>query len=190
VVVSLSDRELIDRYKTTEDLKVVGALYHRYTHLVAVLCMKYLKNKTDSEDAAMEIFEVLIRDLMHHEVQNFKAWLFTVVRNHCFKRLRSQQREKEKERAYQKSDDSFMESNSFEDLESESDIIQNNIGRLQEGIDSLKAEQKECIQLFYLKEKSYKEVVGLTGHDLKKVKSYIQNGKRNLAIYLTTATNE
>jgi RNA polymerase sigma-70 factor (ECF subfamily) len=183
LVVSLSDLELIQRYKSTEDLKVVGTLYHRYTHLVAVLCMKYLKNRADSEDAAMEIFEVLIKDLKHYEVQNFKAWLFTVVRNHCFKRLRIQQREKDKEREFQKRDNSFMETDTIQDLEGESDTIQRNISNLQEALDSLKSEQRECIQLFYLKEKSYKKVVEVTGYDIKKVKSYIQNGKRNLAIY-------
>ena len=190
MVVSLSDRELIEEYKATEDLKVLGALYHRYTHLVAVLCMKYLKNKADSEDAAMEIFEVLIQDLRRHEIQNFKAWLFTVIRNHCFKRLRTKQRDKEKEREYQKSDSTFMESDPVLDLEGESDVIQQNIGRLQEGIDSLKTEQRECIQLFYLKEMSYKEVVDITGHDMNKVKSHIQNGKRNLAIYFKGLNNE
>lgn len=183
MVVSLSDIELIERYKATDDLKVVGALYQRYTHLVAVLCMKYLKNRAESEDAAMEIFEVLIADLKRHEIQNFKAWLFTVVKNHCFKRLRKQQREGEKEREYQKADISFMENDPIQDLEGESDMIEKNIGKLQEGIDSLKEEQRACISLFYLKEKSYKEVVDETGYDLKKVKSYVQNGKRNLAIY-------
>jgi len=183
VVVHLSDSELIEEYKSNDDLKIVGALYHRYTHLVAVLCMKYLKNSADSEDAAMEIFEVLIKDLKRHDIQNFKAWLFTVVKNHCFKRLRKEQRDKEQTRVYQKSNISFMENDSILDLEDESDIIQRNIGKLQEGIDSLKAEQKTSVSLFYLKEKSYKEVATLTGYDIKKVKSYVQNGKRNLAIY-------
>jgi len=186
LVVSLSDGELIQRYKATGDLKVVGALYHRYTHLVAVLCMKYLKNQADTEDAAMEIFEVLIKDLKHHQVQNFKAWLFTVVRHHCFKRLRSQQREREKEQEFHREDPSFMEMGPIGDLGGEADIIQQNIARLQEAMDALKPQQRECIRLFYLKEKSYKEVVAETGYDIKKVKSYIQNGKRNLAIYFNT----
>ena len=186
MVVSLSDIELIERYKATNDLKVVGALYQRYTQLVAVLCMKYLKNRTDSEDAAMEIFEVLISDLKRHEIQNFKAWLFTVVKNHCFKRLRKQQREGEKERDYRKTDISFMENDPVADLESESDVIEKNIGNLPDAVDSLKEEQKACITLFYLKEQSYMEVADQTGYDLKKVKSYVQNGKRNLAIYFNT----
>lgn len=190
MVISLSDIELIEQYKSTGDLKVVGALYQRYTHLVAVLCMKYLKNRTDSEDAAMDIFEILIKDLKHHDVQNFKAWLFTVIRNYCFKRLKARQRQKDKEREFSKNDESFMESGLNQDLESESDIIQRNIGKLQEAMNSLKSEQKECIELFYLKEKSYKEVEETTGYDIKKVKSYIQNGKRNLAIYFNKSTNE
>ena len=49
---------------------------------------------------------------------------------------------------------------------------------------SLKGPQKVCIELVYLKGKSYMEVSGLTGFTVKQVKSHIQNGKRNLKIRL------
>lgn len=50
---------------------------------------------------------------------------------------------------------------------------------------SLNTEQRLCVELFYLKEKTYAEVVEETGYEMKKVKSYIQNGKRNLMIALS-----
>ena len=49
-------------------------------------------------------------------------------------------------------------------------------------IEKLKAEQKSCIQLFYFENKCYREIAERLYMEEKKVKSYIQNGKRNLKI--------
>ena len=54
-------------------------------------------------------------------------------------------------------------------------------------VNQLNKEQGECVKLFYLEGKSYQEVAELTSYSIKKVKSYIQNGKRNLKNILTKA---
>jgi RNA polymerase sigma-70 factor (ECF subfamily) len=51
-------------------------------------------------------------------------------------------------------------------------------------MEKLPPEQKDTIKLFYLEQKCYRDVADMTGYDLNKVKSYIQNGKRNLKILL------
>jgi RNA polymerase sigma-70 factor (ECF subfamily) len=43
--------------------------------------------------------------------------------------------------------------------------------------------------LFYLEQKCYKDIADLTGYDLNKVKSAIQNGKRNLKICMERKEN-
>ncbi len=65
-----------------------GLLFERYTHLVFGVCMKYLKNTYDAEDAVMGIFEKLMTDLKNHEVRDFKNWLYRVSKNHCLMILR------------------------------------------------------------------------------------------------------
>ncbi len=55
---------------------------------------------------------------------------------------------------------------------------------LETGLTQIPEAQKKCIELFYLQKKCYQEITEITGYDLNKVKSYIQNGKRNLKIYL------
>ena len=65
------------------------------------------------------------------------------------------------------------------------EIDKDKFKNLQEALNLLNTEQKKCVELFYLKEKSYIEIAELTGFNLKQVKSYIQNGKRNLKNYLT-----
>ena len=56
--------------------------------------------------------------------------------------------------------------------------------QLEKAIEELNEDQRKCIELFYLKEKSYNDIVDLTGYTMNEVKSFIQNGKRNLKIKL------
>jgi RNA polymerase sigma-70 factor (ECF subfamily) len=75
----------------------------------------------------------------------------------------------------------FMET-SYELHHNNEQVLNNDKETLKKCIDLLKAGQQECIKLFYLEEKCYQEIADLTGFELNKVKSYIQNGKRNLKI--------
>lgn len=176
----LDDNALVSHYKSTADNAVIGVLFDRYTHLAFGVCMKYLKSEQESKDAVMQIFEKLISDLMKHEVQNFKHWLHTVCKNHCLMQLRAEKSLAEKKIELKKDLPIIMENHSI------SHHIQKEIElkHLSEAIKSLNDEQKICVELFYLKEKSYQEVVEITGFSTLQVKSYIQNGKRNLKLFL------
>jgi RNA polymerase sigma-70 factor (ECF subfamily) len=175
-----SDQEIIARYKTDHDPEWIGILFERYTHLVLGICLKYLKREEDSKDAVMQIFENLIEDLLNHRVDHFKSWLYTLTRNHCLMQLRKAQSvNRYREAELNKIRESIMESSDEMHLNNEKDL-DHMLEELSIGIAMLSKEQSECIELMYLKEKSYKEIASLTGYNLKQVKSYIQNGKRNL----------
>ena len=179
-IQSFTDDELITKYKKNGNGESVGELYKRYSHLVYGVCLKYLKNEEESKDAVLQIFENLLTDLKKHEIANFKSWLHSVSRNHCLMFLRKQQtklkRVNEYEATYQH-EETF--SGPFAVHEKEEKEIM--LTKLEEAMVGLKEEQRVCIQLFFLEEKCYHEVADITGYDIKKVKSYIQNGKRNLA---------
>lgn len=168
-----SDDELLHRYVQTADLTYFGELYDRYLHLVYGLCMKYLKSSEDSKDAAMEIFEHAAKTVLEKEITHFKSWLYIVSKNHCLMQLRKQKSIEEKNLQI------FMESASMVHLNDEAGI-EEDLEALTACIETLKAEQKRCVSLFYLKKKSYREVESITALSLKAVKSAIQNGKRNL----------
>jgi len=175
----LTDKELVARYKQYSDRAAMAELFERYTHLVFGVCMKYLKNEDDAKDATIQIFEKLLDDLKNFEVDNFTAWLHKVCRNYCLMELRKQQTIQKKQQEFQLSNRKNMEFESEVHL-----IIENNtesqIENLHKGLSQLSTEQKTCLELFYLQDKSYQEIVSITGYDNKQVKSYIQNGKRNL----------
>lgn len=181
----LSDLELVREYKRTEDSRFVGELFKRYTHLVLGTCINYLKNKEEAQDAVMDIFEELMAKLLIHDVQNFKSWLYSLSRNHCLMKIRKNKGILEVDIQDEKIENKFVESPEFEHLDNEAAT---EADLLKKAIAELKEHQRICVELFYLKELSYKQVADKTGFELKKVKSYIQNGKRNLQLILSKTT--
>jgi RNA polymerase sigma factor (sigma-70 family) len=172
----LTDLELIQLYKQSGELAHWGALYSRYTSLVYGVCLKYLKDRDESKDAVMQLFEKLIETLLNHEIENFKSWLYVTARNHCLMQLRARKGKRTEEFSPQ-----LMENEFLLHLEEEPEMEQN-LSKLEKCIEQLANDQQLCVRLFYLQERCYKDITGLTGFDLNKVKSYIQNGKRNLKI--------
>jgi RNA polymerase sigma-70 factor (ECF subfamily) len=75
----------------------------------------------------------------------------------------------------------LMETSTEEHLEEQHEM-ESNLSKLEKCIEKLGDEQKVCVQMFFLQEKCYKDITVLTGYELMKVKSFIQNGKRNLKI--------
>lgn len=171
---SYSDEELILLFKQKEDKKIIGEIYIRYGHLVMGTCMKYLKNKQDAEDISMQIFEKMPRILVRHNIQYFKSWLYMVTKNECLMWLR-------------KKGNITTELKTELEQEDELALVQQKevqLEAVENAIHELKEEQKKCIELFYLEQKSYAEITQILQMELKKVKSAIQNGKRNLKIKL------
>jgi len=180
----ISDGELIRVFRSKSDNGCIEELFDRYSHLVFGVCMKYLKDIEDSKDAVMQIFENLPVILQRQKVENFSSWLYTVSKNHCLMILR-------KSHSVQSQKVVYFEQIQREVVESQDIFHQHNkndlnekLPFLQSAIETLNEEQRKCIELIYLHDKSYHEVSSLTGYTLKQVKSYIQNGKRNLRIYL------
>lgn len=181
-----SDNELVNIFLETDDSVYVGILYQRYGHLVLGLSIKYLKNKDEAQDATIQIFANLLKDLKKHKVEFFKSWLYVYTKNYCLMELRKRQSTLKKELELRENPGLFMDNGSLEHLyekEKQISIMETAIEQLNEG-------QKICIELFYLKNKSYNEIIEITGFSANDVKSYIQNGKRNLKLKMEAILNE
>ncbi|MES2456640.1 MAG: sigma-70 family RNA polymerase sigma factor [Bacteroidota bacterium] len=178
------DAALVTRYKMSGDLEVLGLLYNRYMHLVFGVCLNYLKDEEQSKDAVMQIFEELVVKLKIHEVQNFKSWLHVLARNHCLMALR-----KSAKHTTVSLEDSFVENTDFVHLDVD-DTKETKLTIMEKCMETLPEEQRVSVDLFYLQEKCYKDVADITGYEMQKVKSYIQNGKRNLKICIERNSSE
>lgn len=171
------EAELLEEFYKTGNLEVLGKLYEPYMFLILGLCLKYLKDIVKSEDAVMQIFESLVKKLRVHRVDNFKSWLYTVARNHCLMELRSAGKNLEVP-----FEENFMENPEFLHLDISEGGREEQLQQMEDCIEQLNAEQRVCIRLFFLEERCYKEITEQTGFSMNQVKSYIQNGKRNLKI--------
>lgn len=170
----LTDRELVSVYKETGSLQVLGELYQRYMDLVYGVCLKYLKEPEASKDCVMHIFEELVLKLKKHEVDNFKGWLHMVAKNHCLMQLRTPKNLKTVEFKTE-----LVQSEENMHL---NDVLEKeeNFKKLERCIGTLAAEQQQAIRLFYMEGKCYNEIVEETGQEWNQVRSFIQNGRRNL----------
>ncbi len=171
-----TDKELVQQYKQSGDMAVLATLYQRYMDLLYGLCLKYFKDPEAAKDAVMQIFEELVVKLRKHEVDNFKSWLYTLGRNHCLMQLRTPK--------------------NLKTTEFKADIVQSeeethlngvmsreaNLQLMEKCLETLPEEQKKTIQLFYLEGKCYNDISAATGIEWNKVRSFIQNGRRNLKI--------
>jgi RNA polymerase sigma-70 factor (ECF subfamily) len=181
-----TDNELILLYKNNGDTACIGELYKRYATLVYGLSFKYLKAEQDAEDAVLDIFEILIEKLKTSQITFFRSWLFIVAKNHVLKLLRLKDRVSDEsfEDWEEKSPGVFMENLGEDTLNTESKDLPDDAELILEGLKSLKDAQKVCLEMFYLQQMSYQQISDITGFEVKNVKSFIQNGKRNLRIYL------
>ena len=175
--VNFNDIELLERYRAEGDPEILGKLYDRYIHLVYGVCFNYLKDREKARDAVMDIFEQLSEKALKHEIRNFKSWLHVLTKNHCLMILRSAQWKREQQSI--DISEVFMESDPLVHQEN-GQGMESDLRALEKCIETLQNEQKTCVRLFYLEERSYREIAETTRYDMNKVKSYIQNGKRNL----------
>ncbi|GAA4446501.1 sigma-70 family RNA polymerase sigma factor [Nibrella saemangeumensis] len=183
-----TDAEFVAAYQATGDLELLGALYERHMELVYAVCFKYLRDEEESKDAVMQLFEQLVIDLRRHEVQHFRSWLHSIARNYCLMQLRSRRVQVEesimaRQRPEYEADDD-LPADALQVITDDDDALdlEHNLNRMDGCLSVLPPEQKRCIELFYLEQKSYADVADQTGYDLKQVKSYLQNGRRNLKI--------
>ncbi|HPI00127.1 MAG TPA: sigma-70 family RNA polymerase sigma factor [Chitinophagaceae bacterium] len=171
-----TDEELLALFYADKNNYWLGILLERYTLLMLGVCLKYLKNVEDAKDAVQQVCTQIIADLKRHEVQHFKAWLLVVTRNHCL----MQYRKKDTKNNLEFTDNLIVEDAQIN--KEERWLKEVTLDTIKESMNVLIDAQRICIDLFYLQEKSYKEIMASTGFDFKQVKTHIQNGKRNLKL--------
>lgn len=179
---SESDGELLKQFREEGDIAVLGRLYERYMHLVYGVCLKYLEEREAAKDEVMNIFEKLVATVPGEEILNFRTWLYVVTKNHCLMLLRSRKSESARMDAMLSDPTFFMEKEEVMHLMENDEGI--DMKRLEECIKRLREEQRNCIQLFYYEGLGYRQIAERQGIDEGKVKSFIQNGKRNLRLCL------
>jgi RNA polymerase sigma-70 factor (ECF subfamily) len=173
---TLPDEELLQTYRSTGDNQWLGILLQRYTGLLLGVAMKYLKDRTLAEDAVQHVFETTLTKLPTGAIANFKGWLYILMRNYCLQQLR--------DRTYN-ADEGAMDS--IAEMPGTHEAIEWHeftLAQLETALEEINEEQRKAITLFYLQKQTYEQIIAKTGFTFMQVKSYIQNGKRNLRTIL------
>jgi RNA polymerase sigma factor (sigma-70 family) len=175
----MTDTELLTHFYSDKDNKWLGVLLERYTLLLLGVCMKYLKNEDDAKDSVQQVFLKVIAELHKYKVEYFKSWVYMVAKNHCLMKLRDRHGKipavlNEQSIAIETDEPSKQAHLDKDQM----------LDAMSLALEELNAEQKRCVTLFYLEKLSYHEIVEQTGYSMMQVKSYIQNGKRNLKIMI------
>ncbi len=181
----ITDKALLEKFYSDKDNQWLGILLQRYTMLLLGVCMKYLKIEDDARDGVQQVFLKAIAELHKYKVDYFKSWIYMIAKNYCLMKLRDRQ------------------SKSPVVLDEQTVVIQDEqvsqqvhldkdklLDAMSAAIEELNGEQKQCVTLFYLEKKSYSEIAASTGFSMMQVKSYIQNGKRNLKIAVERITRQ
>ena len=172
----LSDADLLALYKQDLQQEILADLFLRYHDLLYGTCMKYLSDQETAKDAVMSIYEQLPKKVQNHTIDNFKSWLYVVAKNHCLMQLR-----KNKKHTTVEFDGQVMQSEDFSHLDSVFEK-ERQLDLLEGCMEQLNDDQRKTVKMFYMDDKCYNEISEATGFEWNKVRSLIQNGRRNLKI--------
>lgn len=185
IVRSMSDEELLNRYYDSRDSQWLGHLLQRYTLMLLGVSLKYLKQEEAARDSVQQVFLKVIPELDKYRVTYFKSWIYQIAKNHCLMQLREQKKwgiALPAEEVALAADTSTEQEHLI--------LREQQFEQLSTALQSLGDEQRRCVTLFYLEKKSYRQIASITGYSIPMVKSYIQNGKRNLRIALKQTQKE
>jgi RNA polymerase sigma-70 factor (ECF subfamily) len=181
-----SDEELLKHYKQSGNKDLFADLFKKHVSVVYGTCLFYLQDKDEAQDATMQLFEKLMLDINNREIDNFKGWLSFVVRNHCISIIRKNKSQSKNIKSYYEFEYEDANYETEEKINTVSDDVM--LENMKQCLPKLKENQRLCVELFYLNNKSYQDIANQTGFTLNEIKSYIQNGKRNLKLLLEDQT--
>ncbi len=177
------DEKLLEQYKSSGRAEYFGELFNRYIPLLYGLCLRYLQDTDRSQDAVMQLFEDLLPKISNYEIKIFRTWLHSVAKNHCLQILRKENKEISIDFSI-----NIMESDDISHLLHVEDDKEEQISALNHCMEKLPDPQRISVMHFFMDEMSYADIAEQTGYQLKSVKSFIQNGKRNLKICIENQT--
>ena len=181
----IPDQQLLENFYADHDMQWLGILLQRYTLLLLGVCMKYLKNEEEAKDCVQQIFLKTITELQKYRVEYFKSWIYMVAKNHCLMKLRNRRGKIPAELTEKLLSTPGVDA----DIQT---AVQNDkmLELMEQALKELNHEQQQCVTLFYLQKQSYQQIEEQTEYSMLQVKSYIQNGKRNLKLLIEKKMKE
>ena len=181
------------------DMAAFTALVEKYKQPVTNLVARTLRDETEAEDVAQNVFIQVHKSAARYKVTaKFTTWLFTIARNLCLNEIRRRSRHPADSIDATPNTDDDLPARQFEDVKTfaPDDAAQHNelADKIEEALAALPENQRTAIILFQRQELSYEEIAEVLGTSLSATKSLIHRGretlKEKLKSYLSTGAWE
>ncbi|MEM8612974.1 MAG: sigma-70 family RNA polymerase sigma factor [Cyanobacteria bacterium P01_H01_bin.105] len=154
------------------DLSALGILYDRYGSLVYGIAVKGLRRVAEAEDLTQEVFLSLMRTRSYRSSRgSLASYLTTLTRSRVIDRLRAQSTQ-------HKYLNQWHHNQSGVDLATPMNHItqQERRALVREALTTLKAQQREVLELSYYEGQSQRDIADSLGVPLGTVKSWARRG--------------
>lgn len=157
-------------------------LVERYQHFVFTVAFKILRSREEAEEAAQDVFVKVYKTLNSYEKKSkFSTWLYTVTYRTAIDIARKKQL----------LTDSIDDDTIFLQIETAAhnpleEVQQSDLqAQLQLAIKQLRSEDAALITLFYLNEKTVKEISEITGLTETNIKTKLHRTRELLRAHLS-----
>lgn len=147
------------------DIQAINELINNHKDLAFSIAIKYLKNTEDAEDIVQNSFIIVLKSIKNFRNESkFSTWLFTIVYHECLKELKSKNQKIE-----------YIPQ--FIECEEEEETFVSNDYNLDNLLKVLKPNEYTVITLFYLKEKSIKDIANITSLSKANIKVLLHRSR-------------
>jgi len=159
-------RELIRKAREGNS-KALNELINNHKELAFSIAFKHLKNKEDAEDVVQNSFIIVLKSIKTFRSEaKFSTWLYSIIYHECLRELK-------------KRNQTIEYIPQFYEIEKE-DIIPNEDNNIINLTSILKSNEYTVITLFYLKEKSIKEITKITSLSKANVKVILHRARKKM----------
>ena len=167
------------------DTAAFTTLVEKYKQPVTNLVRRTLRDETEAEDLAQNVFVQVWKSASRYESRaKFSTWLFTIARNLCLNEIRRRSRHPAESLDAPHPDQEDQPRHQIEDVKNFSppdSLLHGELAlKIEEALADLPENQRTAILLCRQDELSYEEIAEVLGCSLSATKSLIHRGRETL----------
>ena len=167
------------------DAEAFTALVEKYKQPVMNVVFRTLRDETEAEDLAQNVFVQVWKSAPRYEVTaKFSTWLFTITRNLCLNEIRRRTRHPAESLDAPHPEQEGQPKHQFEDLKNlppPETLLQGElVDKVGQAIAALPENQRTALLLCRQDELSYEEIAKVLGCSVSATKSLIHRGRETL----------
>ncbi|MBV6647805.1 MAG: RNA polymerase sigma factor [Cyclobacteriaceae bacterium] len=150
------------------DAQALTKLVDSHKELAFNIALRITDNVQDAEDIVQESFLKALKNLTRfREESKFSSWLYKIVYNEAIAYIKKQKRATD-----------FLDAPFSEPIhEKENDSYSDNYQKLFKAIDQLSITERNIIELFYLGDKSIKDIQNIVGKNPSNIKVILHRAR-------------